>query len=301
MSDGEATCSSCGAIVKAPPGATKCPYCGMHVDIPVGTTAASGGGAPPAANPFAEEERWQPQQREAERRRDSSPPPSSSSSSSAGSIVVVVIIVAAVALVAAIVVAGMKSKKKTDARAERKSSAAYTSKTTAKTSPPTPAYVDSIPITSCRCVFGDGQSTPQVTLTLRAAPTSDPSRAVSLGIERVNGFMTETKSVNFTVPDGAVFANAPPPRLGVACDTGVYALVADKTVTGWSSVNGQWKWTATLPSSMVDGADASVPPPTPGTTFTSSCSPLSVQNGTMSVALANGKHASVSLRDGKLK
>jgi hypothetical protein len=92
-----------------------------------------------------------------------------------------------------------------------------------------------------------------------------------------------------------------PPHMGVACDTGVYVLVVDRTATGWSSVNAKWKWNATLPASLADGADASAPPQPKNTDFGGYCTPLTVTNGNASIALAGGKHATLSLKDGKLR
>ncbi len=159
----------------------------------------------------------------------------------------------------------------------------------------TPQPSEPVAIKSCACAFGDGQSTPRVTLTLLAPPAG--TRAWSLDIDRTSGFISEGSTVRVAQQAGAVLpllAGSAPSRMGVACDTGIYVLVADKTATGWSSVNGSWKWNATLPSPSIDAADAGVP----GTDY--ACAPLVVKNGAATLTLANGHHASLSLKDGKV-
>ncbi len=126
-----------------------------------------------------------------------------------------------------------------------------------------------------------------------------------MGIERKSGFMTETTSSLFSLPLDSVLSpsvdgGARTDRMGIACDTGVYVLVSDKTATGWSSVNAVWKWTTQLPASLASGADAGAPSSASGTSFTRFCAALPVQDGNATLSLAGGRHASLSLKDGKL-
>ncbi len=160
-------------------------------------------------------------------------------------------------------------------------------------------------VSSCRCQFGDGQSTPQITLTPLASPSQDPTRPISLQIESHNGFVSSTSSATLALPPGTALTPLDggdlPLHMGVACDTGFYVLVVDRMATGWSSVNAKWRWNTTLPASLVDGADAAAPTPLKGTDFAGYCTQLTVQNGAASIALAGGKHATLSIKDGKLR
>ena len=295
---GEVNCGNCGAPVKGEPGPMACPYCGSRVDIP--------GGAPQRSNAneivqTAAARRHDSYEEDNEPERTSSP-----GSSSSAPIVIAVVAVVAVVFIAAMVAATKSKSKKTGKDEGRKSTTttvAATKTTTTKASPP--AYVENVAIPSCRCQFGDGQSTPLVTLTLRAAPLTDPSRPFDLKIERQSGFVSEMRSsVLAMTSDNALSANdagALPAHLGVACDTGVYVLVADKTATGWSSVSATWKWTTALPATMMDGADASAPVPPKGAGFAPFCTSLATQNGNATINLANGRKATLSLKDGKLR
>ena len=295
---GEVKCGNCGAPVKGEPGAMPCPFCGSRVDIPLGESARSD------ANEIV--------QTAAARRHDSyeednEPERSTSTSSSSTPVVLAVVGVVAV-VIAAAVLAANKSKKAAASKKEelRKTTATVTATTTtAKAKPSTPAYVENVIIPSCKCAFGDGQSTPLITLSLRAAPFTDPSRPFDLRIERQSGFVSETRSAVLPTPVDSVLtmndAGALPAHLGVACDTGVYVLVADKTATGYSSVNASWKWTTALPSTMMNGADASAPMPPKGAGFAPYCTPLATQNGNATLDLANGRKATLSLKDGKLR
>jgi hypothetical protein len=87
--------------------------------------------------------------------------------------------------------------------------------------------------------------------------------------------------------------------MGVACDTGTFVLVADKVATGWSSVDGTWKWNATLPSASLDAADAGSSS-LPNCDYTGGCVPLATKNGSATLRLANGRHVALSLKDGKI-
>jgi LSD1 subclass zinc finger protein len=159
-----------------------------------------------------------------------------------------------------------------------------------------------IPIGSCRCSFGDGQSTPMVVLTLDA-PTTDGKFPWSLDVERKSGFVSEESTFYFKAAPGALLppatTAAAPAKMGMACDTGVFALVADKAATGWSSVDGSWKWNATLPSSLTDAADAGAAT-LADSTYAGGCVPLATKAGAVPLHLASGRRVSLSLKDGKL-
>jgi hypothetical protein len=230
---------------------------------------------------------------------------SSSSSSSSAPIVIAVIAVVAVVFVGALVAASKSRAKKSVKDEGRKMATTAIATTTTAKKPSPPAYVENVAIPSCKCAFGDGQSTPLVTLTLRAAPLTDPSRPFDLRIERQSGFVSEMRSSVLAMNGQTALsqndAGALPAHLGVACDTGVYVLVADTIATGWSSVSATWKWTTTLPATMMDGADASAPMPPTGAGFAPYCSALSTQNGNATINLANGRKATLSLKDGKLR
>jgi hypothetical protein len=225
---------------------------------------------------------------------------------------IVGVICAVVAVVAIAIVAGKARSHKSDkidSRAEKKTGSTTGASTTTldfvATKASKPASADSVAITSCRCSFGDGQSTPLITLTLQAPPLSEPTRSLSLGIERKSGFMSESNAKWLSLLPGAALApldgGTISNPIGVACDPGVYVLVANRTATGWSSVNASWKWNVTLPAAIALGADAGAPMQPPGTAFTSYCTPLTVQNGSTTFALANGKRATLSVQDGKLR
>jgi hypothetical protein len=173
-----------------------------------------------------------------------------------------------------------------------------TSTSTANAKPPS---TDPVAIQSCACSFGDGQSTPRVTLTLLAPPAGGKAQW-SFDIERASGFVSEGRTARIPSQAGAVLPPAAdagaPTHMGVACDTGIFVLVADNKATAWSSVSGTWKWNATLPSPSIDAADAG--DPTPGADFAGSCAPLPVKNGAASLTLANGRHVTLSLKDGKV-
>jgi hypothetical protein len=207
---------------------------------------------------------------------------------------------ATVAVIAAVEVNHHKDKDSNDKRREGNHGAVATPTSTKSAKP---VKADPVVIPSCMCSFGDGQSTPQITLTVQAPPSDGSSRSWLLGIERTSGFMSESRSARFPSQPGAVLPPAAdagaPARMGIACDTGLFVLVADKAATGWSSVNGAWKWNATLPASLTDGADASTPV-TAATDYTGGCTPLLVKSGVATLGLANGKHVSLSLKDGKL-
>lgn len=295
---GEVKCGNCGGPVKGEPGAMACPYCGMRVDIPLGPAQRN---ETHVVEQTAAARRHDSYEEDDEPQRTSSPP---GSSSTGAPIVIAVVAVVAVVFIAAIA-AATKSKSKSKKDEGRKATAAATTTTTTAKKPTPPAYVENVKIPSCKCAFGDGQSTPLVTLTLRAAPLTDPGRMFDLRIERQSGFVTETgSSVLLMTNENALSANdagALPAHLGVACDTGVYVLVSDKTASGWSSVNASWKWTTALPATMMDGADASAPLPPKGAGFAPYCTPLATANGNATINLANGRKATLSLKDGKLR
>ncbi len=286
-------CGNCGAPVHGPPGVMACPYCGFRVDMPMT--------APEPRRMLPEED---PEERARARRHDSYEEDDegesrTESSSNTGAIVGAAVAVGLLAVVMGAVFS--RSHKKTS-KDERKSAAIATTTTSKRTASP-PPYVESVAIPSCKCAFGDGQSTPLITLSLKAPPTSDATRTMQLGISRQSGFVTETTTANlatYSTVLGPTDGGVPPQHLGVACDTGIYVLVGDKTATGWSSVNAAWKWTTALPAAMVDG-DAGVPASARNTSFSSYCTPLATQNGSATIALANGRRATLSLKDGKLR
>jgi hypothetical protein len=178
-----------------------------------------------------------------------------------------------------------------------------TDTTPAATKTTKPAKPAPVTITSCTCAFGDGQSTPQVTLTVQAPP-SDGGAGWLLDIEKTSGFISEGRTSKFPVQAGAVLpplmGAAAPPHMGIACDTGIFVLVADKIATGWSSVNVAWKWNTTLPAASIDAADAGATTAPLGTDYAGGCTPLVVKNGAAALSLSNGKHVSLSLKDGKV-
>jgi len=145
-------------------------------------------------------------------------------------------------------------------------------------------------------------STPLVTLSLRAPP-SDGTTPWQLGIQSKSGFMTSSNWVRFPVVAGAVLPPwgdvVAPTHMGMACDTGIVAVVADKNATGWSSVDARWKWNTTLASPSVDAEDAGADTPA-GSDYAGGCTALSAKNGAVALKLANGKHVTLSLRDGKI-
>ena len=290
---GEVNCGNCGGPVKGEPGPMACPYCGMRVDIP----------GVAQRNDTHVVEQTAAARRHDSYEEDNEPERSGSSSSTGAPVVIAVVAVLAVVFISVIGLVTKKSKKST--KDEGRKTTTTTPATTTAKKPSPPAYVENVVIPSCKCAFGDGQSTPLVTLTLRAAPLTDPSRPFDVRIERVNGFVSEMRSAVLSMPsDNALAANdagALPAHLGVACDTGVYVLVSDKTATGWSSVSATWKWTTTLPGTMMDGADASAPMPPKGAGFAPYCTSLSTQNGNATINLANGRKATLSLKDGKLR
>jgi hypothetical protein len=226
-------------------------------------------------------------------------------SSSSPNFLIVGVAVAVAAVITVAVVAGKSRSHRSDSRAEKKTGSVTTpTATTTKTSKP--AAADSVAIKSCRCTFGDGQSTPLVTLTLQAPPFADPTRPLWLGIERKSGFTSESSSKVLSLLPGAALApldgGTVASPIGVACDAGVYVLVADRIATGWSSVNASWKWNVQLPSAIAEGAHTLQIPALPlGTAFGSYCTPLTVQSGTTTFAMANGKRATLSVQDGKLR
>jgi uncharacterized Zn finger protein (UPF0148 family) len=297
MADG-VNCGNCGAPVQGQPGVMRCPYCGGRVDIPLVA-------APPRQ--LLEEER--PEERDRARRHDNydedNEPEERSESSGAnvGAIIGAVVAFVVVSIMIGALVSS-RSKKKTSAKDERRPvTAVATNQTKTKPAPP-PSDTESVVVPSCTCAFGDGQSTPLVTLSLKAPPIVDPLRPLYLGIKRQSGFTTELRTSTLQIssptvlspPDGTF-----PTHMGIACDAGVYVLVADKVATGWSSVSATWKWTTALPATMVDGADAGAPPPPKNTVFSTFCTPLATQNGNATIALAGGRRATLSLKDGKLR
>jgi uncharacterized Zn finger protein (UPF0148 family) len=292
---GEVNCGNCGAPVQGQPGDMACPYCGSDVHIP-------GAPARNAANEVVQTEHARRHDRYEE---DDEPVRQTESSSSSSSAPIIIAVVAVLGVVFAISLVATKSRsKKTSTKAER--SKTTTAATTPAVKTPTPpAYVENVSIPTCRCAFGDGQSTPLVTLSLRAAPLTDPSRPFDVRIERQSGFVTETRSAVLSMTNANALspndAGALPGHLAVACDPGVYVLVADKTASGWSSVNATLKWTTTLPATVMDGADASAPIPPKGAGFAPYCTPLATQSGNATLTLANGRKATLSLKDGKLR
>jgi len=296
MSERSTQCGNCGATVQGAPGAMKCPYCGMDVEIP--------GARAPAVEMAAETEEERRRARAHDRYEDTSgddSPPTNDSSN----VATVVGLLVGLGVVAAIVIGVASKGRSKTSSVEKKKSAVTTPSPAATRTAPTPSAIDSVKIASCRCAFGDGQSTPLITLTPLAAPKQDPSRPLALEIVSHSGFVTSSGSSTLALPLGTALTPPDggdlPTHMGVACDTGVYALVVGNMATGWSSVNAKWKWNATLPATMVDGADAAAPPQPKGTDFVGYCTPIAVTNGSASIALAGGKHASLSLKDGKLR
>jgi uncharacterized Zn finger protein (UPF0148 family) len=298
MNEGEGSvqCTSCGATVHGPPGAMKCPYCGMRVDIPMSAAQERA----MAAETEEERRRARMHDRYEDARDDDAPVVESSSN--AGAIVGGVI---AVAVVAIVIGAVASSRHKTSSSTNRKTNAGSVTTSTRPTTTATTRTYDSVPVTSCRCAFGDGQSTPLITLTPVAAPSQDPTRALALDIRSRSGFVSSSGSSPLALPGGTALTPLDggdlPPHMGVACDTGVYVLVVDRTATAWSSVNAKWKWNASLPAAFADMADASAPPLLPNTSFGGYCTPITVTNGNASITLAGGKHATLSLKDGKVR
>jgi uncharacterized Zn finger protein (UPF0148 family) len=298
----EVKCGNCGGPVTGEPGAMACPYCGTRVDIPL---VAAPGRSEAEDDDRARAERERARRHDSYEEDDESERTSSSSSSSAP-IIFAVMAVVLVVFVSAFF-AATRSKKKTSTKDElKKTSVAVTAPatTTSKKTPSLP-YAENVPLSSCRCSFGDGQSTPLVTITLRAAPLTDPSRAFDLAIRTQSGFVSTSGSSVLSMNSASALspndAGALPAHLGVACDTGAYVLVADRTATAWSSVDASSKWTTALPATMTDGADASAPFPPKGAGFAPYCTALQTTNGNVTLSLANGRKATLSLKDGKLR
>lgn len=208
--------------------------------------------------------------------------------------------------IVAMIVGGVLEEMRKDARESAHKSASASTATSRPTPTMKPSNYSSVPIPSCTCVFGDGQSTPRVTLALLAAPTRDPLRAFRLQIVSTSGFVETSGEPTLRVPDGAVLSlpedgGAPPSHMGVACDTGFYVLVAGDVATGWSSVDAAYRWTTKLPAPMLDSKDAGAPPVPGGTDFDAWCSPLAVDAGRVAIPLVHGRRASLALKDGKLR
>jgi hypothetical protein len=312
-----ASCPKCGSSLQFAPGAriANCPYCKTTSVVPDHVAAV---GAPADARPEpiwlgfrspssartaivdalqGRADRANEQSRQQEQARMREGPERKESQPNFGGAITFASIVLAAGV--GIYFAVLEKPHHSDSTS---SAAATTSTRTAKTpkAPPT----DPIPIASCKCVFGDGQSTPQITLTLQAPPSEgSPSIPWSLEIERHSGFITEETGVALPITAGALLPPAldtkPPERMGIACDTGIFVLVGDKVATGWSSVNGSWKWNASLPSPSVDAANADVPS-VRGSSYAGGCVPLATKNGAVALKLANGRHVSLSLKDGKV-
>lgn len=325
------TCPKCGSGLQLAPGAriTNCPYCKVTSVVPDHIAAA---GAPPPAIPdplwlafrtpsavrtgLVEAGQKATAAANAAATEAAAPKPPDDSrarkleeaaqrvaqAQQSRNVMVALGIVPAVLVFAGIFVFqsgaldGMLHKDKNKKEGQH---ATDTSPTATKTKPTKAAPVT---ITSCTCAFGDGQSTPQVTLTVQAPP-SDGSTGWLLDIDKTSGFISEGRTSKFPMQAGAVLpplmGAAAPTHMGIACDTGIFVLVADKTATGWSSVNAAWKWNTTLPAASIDAADAASTS-SPGTDYTGGCTPLVVKNGSAALNLSNGKHVSLSLKDGKV-
>ncbi len=324
-------CPKCGSGLQLAPGAriTNCPYCKTTSVVPE-QIAAAGGPAPTDPDPLwlafrspstvrtflIEHAQKASAEASAPKARDSDSGPSSgdkrraeqarlaaeqSRANAAKLTTALTVVPIGIALAAffAFRVGAFDSMLNKDKKHEGDHGAVTTPTATSKK----PVRSDPVAITSCSCAFGDGQSTPKITLTVNAPP-GDATRGWSLSIVKNSGFIEEESSARFPAAAGAVLpplldAGAPT-HMGVACDTGIFVLVADKAATGWSSVSGAWKWNATLPSPSIDAADAAATASN-DTSYAGGCSPLAVKNGAASLNLANGKHVSLSLKDGKIR
>ncbi len=317
------TCPKCGSALQLAPGArvTNCPYCKTTSVVPDHVASA---GAPPPSTPdpfwlaFRSPSTLRTVLNEDAMKAQAPPPPppqqqerasehrspqreerksgSNPFAAIAGIIPVVLIIGAVLAFQTGALDSVLHKEKKAEGN--------HSSKDTPDPVSTKPPRSELVAIASCTCAFGDGQSTPQIALSI-LAPPSDGSKSWSLDIERTSGFVSEGRTARFPAQAGAVLppladAGAPAPaHMGIACEPGTFVLVADNHATGWSSVNGAWKWNATLPSPSIDAADAGATP-TAGTDYAGGCVPLVVKSSSASLTLANGKHVSLSLKDGKV-
>ena len=139
-----------------------------------------------------------------------------------------------------------------------------------------------------------------VALTLRS-PTGDGVRSWSLGIERASDHAS-LDGVDLVLPHGTALTRVDagvPEHLGVACDTGVYVVVAGATATAWSSLDGHWKWNADLPAPMM--AVQNPNPNLTGSGFERWCTPLATSKSVATIALATGTSATLSLKDGSVR
>ncbi len=171
------------------------------------------------------------------------------------------------------------------------------------TSKPKPRAPQAVEVATCHCVFGgDGQTAPQIRVAF-AGPASDQTDPWHLNVSSLQGFMTMSNHYTTAPHAGAVWPPddttvASPLRMGMACDTGVVALVSGKQASAWSTVTGKLKWTAKLPAE-VKLPEAIVP--TRMGKSDASCAPLTVKTGNAALTLANGKHVSLHLANGRVR
>ena len=165
---------------------------------------------------------------------------------------------------------------------------------------PVKAQPPDVRIPSCKCLARDGST--KNTFGLRA-----PASGKSLWFfdwSQQTGFMTT--NAPFVLP--SVDAVLPPPagtkklRFAIACDGPIVALVGAQQATAWAADDRAVLWNVTLPSPYALPADPAVLAPTEGSDVDVSCpSLLSVDNGAVALTLASGKHASLAMKDGKVR
>jgi hypothetical protein len=166
--------------------------------------------------------------------------------------------------------------------------------------PQTPAAIE---VDTCHCVFGgDGQTMPQVRVAF-AGPAPSQTGPWEMNVSSLLSFVTTSASYTIAPHAGAVWppddtAVSSPVRMGVACDTGVAALVSGKQASAWSTIDGKLKWTSKLPAEVK--LEASIVPTKMGKSH-ASCTPLTVSKARAALTLANGRRVSLDLASGAVR
>ena len=155
-------------------------------------------------------------------------------------------------------------------------------------------------IPSCKCLARDGST--KNTFGLQA-PASGKSRWY-FSWSQQTGFMTSTSDIPL-FNSAAVLPPTPGTtklRFGIACDGPVVALIGPKQASAWIGDDRKMLWNIMLPGALALPADPPAAAPPQGTEFDVSCpSALDVDSGAVALTLANGKHVSLAMKDGKVR
>lgn len=250
----------------------------------------------------AEEDRLREEARAEAKREEAEEKARDAAETRRGMIVAVVVVVAIAGGIVAWKIVSETKKAEPPPRAKGGSHGADEGEThPSKPTPPPPTFVE---VPSCACVSRAGSAKNSFLL---EAPAPGESHWY-MHWEQKSGFVTST--MPFAIADDAKTvvtpaAGAKSLALAIACEGAIVALVGSNVATAFDGDDQKMLWTVKLPAGFdpaLAARDAAAVTPTVGAAIDVTCpTALPVDAGKITLALAGGKRATISMEDGVLR